>query len=400
MDTLWQDIRFGLRILTKNPGFAAVIVLSLALGIGANTTIFSIVDAVLLKSLPFRDPESLICIWGEQKDVSHRSQVSFTDMTDWRSQDHVFEEMAIYNSWRPTLSGIGEAERIPAMLVSDGYFRVMKGSPLLGRVFNPQEQQDGKDFVVVLSYGLWQRRFGGDPKIVGRTVYLNLRPYTVIGVMGQDFHSLPKTLSGAAAELYRPAAELYAEVERGSRHLRAIGRLKPGVSLVEAQAEMSTITQRLEHEHPDYNTGYGVRLVPLREDTLGTLQTAILLAFGAVACVLLIACANVANLLLSRLSDRQKEIAIRSSMGAGRARLVRQFLIESLLLSGVAMIGGVFLAIWGNSLIESLGSRVFPMLVGIKLNQSVLLFTMIISLLTGLIFRHRARDLRFKGLPE
>jgi putative ABC transport system permease protein len=384
---LWQDLRYGLRILSKNPGFAAIIILSLALGIGANTTIFSIVDAVLLKSLPYQDPDTLICIWGDEKDVlSHRGQVSFTDMTDWRSQNHVFEEVAIYNSWRPILSGVGEAERIPAMLVSDGYFRVMKGKPLLGRAFLPQEQEDGKDFVVVLSNGLWKRRFAADPKIIGRKIYLNLRPYTVVGVMGPDFHSLPKTLSGDAAELYRPAAEPYAEVERGSRHLRAIARLKLGVSLGEAQAEMSAIAQRLEHERPDYNTSYGVRLVPLREDTLGTLQTAISLAFGAVACVLLIACANVANLLLSRLSDRQKEIAIRSSMGAGRARLIRQFLIESLLLAGVAMIVGVLFAIWGNSLIESVGSRVFPMLVGIKLNQSVLLFTVIVSLLTGLAF--------------
>jgi putative ABC transport system permease protein len=388
MDTLLQDLRYAVRILRKSPALTLVAVVSLALGIGANTAIFSVVNAILLKALPYNDPDTIVLVWGHiPSDGKDRSQVSATDAADWRNQNTVFEEITTYGGFRPIMTGNGEPERVPGMQVGDGYFKVMKAEPMLGRVFAPEEQEDGKDRVIVLSHGLWQRRFGADPNIVGKTVLLNTRPYTVVGVMPANFHSLPSSLlSDDRAEYYRPVAEGYDEEERASRHLRAIARLKPGVTLEQAQAEMSVIAGRLEKEHPTANTGYGVRLTTITEDTVGGLRRTLLLLFGAVAFVLLIACANVANLLLARSAARQKEIAIRAALGAARGRLVRQFLTESVLLSILGGGLGLLLAMWGTGLIESLGSQVTPLLSGIKIDYRVLGFTAAVSLLTGVVF--------------
>lgn len=387
MGTFLQDIRYGIRILFKNPGFTAVAVLSLALGIGANTTIFSVIDAILLKALPYHRPDRIVLIWGADRETGvNRNQVSFTDMEDWRTQNDVFEDVAAYTDWRPLFSGAGEAERVPAMLVTDSYFRIMKARPLLGRLFHPEEQEEGKDFVVVLSYGLWQRRFGENPDVIGKTIRLNERPYTIVGVLPADVHSLPTSLIEKTAELYRPVAEAYDETSRGSRHLRAIARLKPGVDLRQAQAEMTTIASRIEKAHPQDNTDYTVSLAFLEEDTLGTLRKVILLIFGAGICVLLIACANVANLLLARTAARQKEVAIRLSIGAGRWQLIRQFLVESLLIALLAGFAGILFALWGNSLVESASSRIFPLPVDIDVNIKILMFTIGVSFLAGIIF--------------
>lgn len=387
MNILLQDARFAFRMLLKSPGFTAVAVLSLALGIGANTAIFSVVNAVLLKSLPYFDPDRIVLVWGDSRDTgNNRSQVSFTDTADWRKQNSSFEEIANYTDWRPILSGVGEAERVPAMQVGDGYFSVMKAEPLLGRVFTPEEQQEGKDFVIILSHGLWQRRFGGDPEIIGQTTYLNSRPYTIVGVMPPGFQSLPEGLVEVPAELYRPVAESYSEEDRSGRHLRAIARLRPGVSIDQAQAEMSTIASRLEQEHPEHNASYGVRLVTLAEDTVGGLRPALLMLFGSVVFVLLIACANVGNLLLARSTTRQKEMAIRAALGAGRLRLVRQLLTESLMLSVVGGVGGLLVASWSTGVITSLGSKILPLLSQIDIDRRVLLFTIAISILTGIVF--------------
>ncbi|MFN2455427.1 MAG: ABC transporter permease [Pyrinomonadaceae bacterium] len=387
MQALWQDVRYGLRMLLKHKGFAAVAIISLGLGIGANTTIFSVVNALLLKSLPYHDPERIILVWGAPAQGNHRNQVSATDVADWRTQNSVFEEIATYSNWGAIFSGAGgEPERIPGMQVGDGYFRVLKSAPLLGRVFTPEEQEDGKDFVIVLSYGLWQRRFGGDPNVVGKTISLSSKPYTIVGVMPADFSSLPSTLIDPQAEYYRPVAEKYDEKERSSRHLRAIARLKTGVSLAQAQSEMNVIAGRLAQGHPADNTGYGVRLVSLGEDTVGSLRPTLLALFGAVVFVLLIACANVGNLLLTRTAARHKEIAIRAALGAGRFRLMRQLLTESVLL---AMIGGglgLMLALWGTSFVESIGSHVTPLLSGIEMDNRVLGFTFVISIVTGIFF--------------
>ena len=387
MDTLMQDVRYAVRMLFKSSAVTAIAVISLALGIGANTAIFSVINTVLLKSLPYADASCIVLVWGDTpNEGSHRNQVSATDVDDWRNQNSVFEDVATYSSWRPILSGAGEAERVAAMQVGDGYFKIIKGEPILGRTFLPEEQEDGKDFVIILGHGLWQQRFGGDPNIIGKTVLLNSRPYTVVGVMADTFRSLPTSLIDQRAEFYRPVAEQHDEDERASRHLRSIARLKPGVSLDQAQAEMNLIAARLEQAHPTHNTGYGVRLVSLSEDTVGGLRATLLMLFGAVAFVLLIACANVGNLLLARSAARQKEIAIRAALGAARRRLVRQLLTESVMLAMAGGALGLLFALWGTSLVESLGSKVNPMLNSITVDPRVLAFTFAISLLTGVVF--------------
>jgi putative ABC transport system permease protein len=387
MQTLWQDLRYSLRMLRKTPGLTLVAVLSLALGIGANTTIFSIVNTVLLKALPYAEPERIVLAWGDiAAEGNHRSQVSATDVADWRQQNKVFEEVTTYSGWSATFLGNGEPERIPGIQVGDGYFQLMRGTPLLGRAFLPEEQQDGKDQVIVLGYALWQRRFGGDPHIVGQKVNLGGRPYTIVGVMPADFRPLPSSLVDPQGQFYRPVAEPPNEEERSSRHLRSIARLKQGVTLQQAQAEMSVIASRLEREHPTTNAGRGVRLVTLPEDTVGGLRRTLLTLFVAVVFVLLIACANVGNLLLARSTVRQREVAIRAALGAGRARLLRQFLTESALLAALGGVVGLLLALWGTSFIESLGARVTPLLGGLKLDTYVLGFTALISLLTSFAF--------------
>ena len=387
METLIQDIRYGIRMMRKSSAITTIAVLSLALGIGANTVIFSVVNAILLKSLPFNEPDRIVLAWGSDSDEgNHRSQVSATDVDDWRNHNSVFEDITTYGGWSATLLGDGEPERIQGIQVGDGYFSIMKATPMLGRAFLPEEQQDGKDFVIVLGYGLWQRRFSGDPNVVGQKVSLSGRPYTIVGVMPADFQPLPTSLVDPRGDFYRPVAEPHDEEQRASRHLRAIARLKPGVTVEQAQAEMTTIASRIEQEHPRSNTGYGVRLVTLPEDTVGGLRPTLLMLFGAVAFVLLIACANVGNLLLARSAARQKEIAIRRALGAARSRLVRQFLTESVMLAMVGGGLGLLLALRGTSLVEALGSQVTPLLTGIRIDSSVLLFTLAASILSGIVF--------------
>src|SRR6185437_8092435 len=320
METILRDLRYSARMLLKSPGFTAVAILSIAIGIGANTTVFSVINAVLLKSVPYNDPASLVLVWGDSRTESSlkkHNQVSATDIADIRAQTSVLEDVATYTGWFPILSGQGEAERIPAIQVGDGFFKIMKGTPMLGRVFTPEEQVDGKDFVVILGHGLWQRRFGGDPNVVGKSVMLNGRPYNIVGVMGPDFRPLPASLVAPEGQFYRPVAENYDDEERDARHLRAIARLKPGVTVEQAQNELGVIAQRLEQSHPLTNKGYGVAVVSITEEITGNIRPTLLMIFGAVVFVLLVACANVANLLLARATVRHKEITIRSAIGAG-----------------------------------------------------------------------------------
>jgi predicted permease len=391
METLRQDVRYGLRMLWSRPALTLTAIVSLGLGIGANTAIFSVVNALLLKSLPYADADHLVLVWGVETDSrsNDRSQVSATDVADYRAQNTVFQDITTYGGWSGTLTGqggVGGPERVNGEQVGDGYFQIMGGTPLLGRVFAPDDQIDGKDFVLVLSFGLWQRQFAGDPGVVGRSVSINARPYTVVGVMPPGFAPLPASLVDRHAEFYRPVGENYDDQQRSSRHLRAIARLKPGVTLARAQAEMRAIAARLEAAHPADDSHYTARVITLAEDTVGGLRLSLLMLLGAVAFVLLIACANVANMLLMRAMGRQQEIAIRAALGAGRLRMVRQFLTESVLL---ALAGGTIglLAAWqAGSIIEALGSQSFPMLAGIRMDGRVLGFTLALSVLTGLVF--------------
>ncbi|HEV2884229.1 MAG TPA: ABC transporter permease [Pyrinomonadaceae bacterium] len=389
METFFRDLRYSARMLMKKPAFTAVAILSIALGIGANTTVFSVINAVLLKSLPYKDPSTLMLVWGDtqtERSLRGRNQVSATDVADFRKQSTVFEDVATYAGWNPIMSGDSAAERMPAIQVGDGFFKVMKGEPILGRVFTPEEQEDGKDRVIVLGHGLWQRRFGGDPLVVGRSISLNSRPYTIVGVMGPDFHPLPTTLVAPEGQFYRPVAEAYDDTERDSRHLRAIARLKPGVTTEQAQAEMNVIAQRLEREHPLTNKGQGVNVVSITQDTVGAVRPTLIMIFGAVIFVLLVACANVANLLLARATSRHKEITIRAAIGAGRAQLIRQLLTESLLLAVCGGALGLFLASWGVGLIEAFGAKINPMLNDIQIDLRTLLFTLGLAVVTALLF--------------
>ncbi|HEU4390847.1 MAG TPA: ABC transporter permease [Blastocatellia bacterium] len=386
MENLLKDVRYALRMIRGAPGFAAVAVASLALGIGANTAIFSVVNALLIRSLPYADPDRVVLVWGAGAIEGKRSQVSATDVADYRAQNSVFEDVTTYGNWSATLLDQGEPERISGMQVGDGYFSIMRGTPILGRVFTADEQIDGRDFVIVLGYGLWQQRFGGDPGVVGKTINLSGRPYVVVGVMGPEFRPLPTSLVDQRGEFYRPVAENYVDEDRSSRHLRAIARLRSGVTLEHAQAEMSAIAARLERDHPYTNSGTGVRLVTIGEDTVGELRPALLMLLGAVLFVLLIACANVGNLLLARSAARQKEIAIRIALGASRSRVIWQLLTESMLIALLGGSLGLLLANWGTSLVEFLGSKVIPSLTSIEIDTRVLGFTLAISLVTGVAF--------------
>jgi putative ABC transport system permease protein len=401
-----QDVRYAIRSLLRTPGLAAVGVISLALGIGANTAIFSVINALVIKSLPYVDPDRLVLIWGDsQNEGNHRGQVSATDVADFRAQNNVFEDVTTYGDWSATLIDSGEPERVLGMQVGDGYFNIVRATPLLGRFFTPEEQEDGKDFVIVLGYGLWRRRFGGDPNVVGEKVSLSGRPYTVVGVASPDLRPLPTSLVDGPAEFYRPVAEKYDEEQRSARHLRAIARLKPNVSLKQAQSEMSGIAAQLEQQHPENNSDYGLRLVTIGEDTVGGLKPTLWMLLGAVFFVLLIACSNVGNLLLSRMTARRKEIAIRAALGASTPRLVRQLLTESVVLAAAGGGLGLLLAMWGISSIGSLGSHVFPALANIRLDSTVLAFTAVVSLLSGVIFGlapaiHSARPNLVETLKE
>ncbi|MCI0616632.1 ABC transporter permease [bacterium] len=383
MSQIGKEFLYAIRSLSKSFSFAILSIGILALGIGANTAIFSVFYGVLLKSLPYPDPERIVLVWGtNQRAGTNHDPVSATDLADYRAQNKSFEEITTYTSWRPILSGANETERISALQVGDGYFRIMKSKILLGRTFLTEEQNEGKDFVVVLSYGLWQRQFAKDPAIVGKEIRLNARRYIVVGVLTPDSHSLPKGLVDDRAELYRPVAEPYNNKERSSRHLLAIGRLKSAVLLQIAQAEMTAIAKRLEQMYPNDDKARGIRLVSFPEENTGKLRRALYLLGGAAALVLLIACANIANLLLARSSEREHEMAIKVSLGAPKSALIRQVLIECLLISIVGSVIGILFAFTAVEIISTVGVKVIPQIQNVHLNVSVLIFNVVISLLS------------------
>jgi predicted permease len=382
---LWQDLRYGLRTLLKNPGFTIIAVAALALGIGANTAIFSVVDAVLLRRLPFKNPQQLVMIWENATHLGFpKNTPSPPDFLDWQRQNTVFTGMAAMVERSFNLTGVGEPERLDGRRVSANLFDLLGVPALLGRTFVPDDDRPGAH-VVLLSHSLWQRRFGSDPNVIGRTITLNEESYTVIGVMPRSVH-LP-AYGTWRDKLWVPIAFTNEEMtERGNHFLDVIARMKPGITLKQAQAEMETIAARLAKQYPKSNTRIGATVTPLHEEIVGDVKPALLILLGAVGFVLLIACANVANLLLARAAVREKEIALRLAMGASRSRLTRQFLTESVLLAFLGAGLGLLLALAGVHVLKTFVPSMILQIQAINIDSKVLVFTASIALLTGIVF--------------
>jgi putative ABC transport system permease protein len=395
MNTLTKDLRYAIRMLAKSPGFTLAAILSLAIGIGANTSIFSIINALLLRPLPYQDASRLVILWNRSPGLNITEDwFSTAQYFDIKNGHHGFDQVAIAIGGNYNLTSRGEPERVGTIRVSSNLLPMLGQTPALGRVFGADEDSPGKPATALLSYGMWLRHFGADPKMIGQSVTLNGVPYEVVGIMPRAF-SLPRevlpTLDGAEqADFLLPLPmPLDAVQDRDHEDYNIMGKLKPGVSVAQAQAEMDTITARLRHDYPQTyppNGGLTFGIVPLLEQVVGDVRPTLFVLLGAVGCVLIIACANVANLLLARALARQKEIAIRTAMGASRSRIVRQVLTESVLLSLSGGVVGVLLAFWSLHWIHVLGPKSVPRINDIDIDRVALGFTFVLSLLSGAVF--------------
>jgi putative ABC transport system permease protein len=382
LEELWQDLRYGLRMLVKNPGFTAVALIVLALGIGANTALFSVVNTVLLRPLPFPGSERIVWFDGvNQARGITASNLSAADYSDWGKQAGAFESLAAYVTGSANLSDVGgEPERVQRVSVTAGFFPVIGVGPALGRTTTPDDESQGAEDVVVLSHAIWQRRFGAGADVLGSRIMVNGKPFTVVGVMPQAF-DYPRQ-----AQMWTPLKPEKSAEKRDNRFLNVLGRLRPGASIEEAQAQVDTVSGRLGQQYPETNGGWTARLTGLRERTVRDVRTSLLLLLGAVGFVLLIACANVANLLLARAAARRREIALRTALGAGRLRLIRQLLTESLLLASLGGALGLLLSFFLTDLLVAISPANLPRLNEVGLDWRVLGFTAGVVCVVGLLF--------------
>lgn len=384
IESCMTDVRYAVRALLKKPGFTLTAVIALALGIGANTAIFSVINGVLLRSLDYADASRTVMVWERfVQQADHQNVVSPANFLDWQKSSRSFEKIAAVWDARLNFTGSGEPIEVQAQLVSASFFQVLGVQPLVGRWFTKDEDRPGGALVAVLSHKLWQDRFGGNKAVVGQQVTISGRSYTIVGVMPPGFHFIDDQV-----QVWKPLALDPANDYRknSGRFLRCVGRLAPGVTMQQAQSELNVIARQLEQQYPTYNSGWGVSLVPIREQIVGDVRPILLVLLAAVAFVLLIACANVANLLLARAATRQREFALRAALGASRMRLTRQLLTESVLLALCGGVVGIALAYWGVELLKRFGPDNIPRLRDISIDPRVLLFTFGISLLTGIAF--------------
>ena len=386
MDTLIQDIRHAVRQLVAHPGFTVVAVLTLALGIGVTTAIFSVVDHLMLRELPYPESDRIVTVWQDnRREGIPRGDVAPGNYLDWRERSHVFETLGAAEPYSMDLTGQGRPENIFSALVTEGFFEALGVRPQLGRLLQPEDFRQGAGRVVVLSHGLWQRRFGGDGSIVGRTLVLDGAPFVAVGVLPADF-DLGLMSRAQKRELWAPRVlRGWERTERSSAWWVVIGRLKPGVSLEQGRADVDRVAAGLAAEYPATNQGIGIRLVPLREHLVGAARPTLLMLLGAVGLVLLIACANVAHLQLARGTERAGEYAIRAALGANRRRLLRQLLIDSLLLSALGAAGGVLVAFWGVDVVKALSPGEIPRFEMVAVDLRVLSFVLVVAVVSAVL---------------
>jgi putative ABC transport system permease protein len=388
METILQDIRYGVRVLLKRPGFTIVAVATLALGIGANTAIFSVVNAVLLRTLPYQEPERLVALWETNAQAGHevndRNEVAMGNFLDWRTQQSGFDEIAAITYANVNLTGVAEPERIQGAAVTTNLFSVLGVQPVIGRGFLSEEEKPESPRTVIVSHELWRGRFGSDPDFIGKTLTLNGNQVTVIGIMPPAFEfQFPTTRQ---VEMWLPMRIAASNTDRQAHYLYVVGRLKQSVSLDQAQSGMDVLVGQLQQQYPKSNSDRGANVVSLHEQLVGNVQPYLRVLFAAVGFVLLIACANVASLLLARVTARHKEVAIRMAIGASRWRIVRQLLTESVLLSTVGGLAGLLLAYWETDLLVALAPPDIPRLGDIGLHAPVFAWTLGVSVITGVMF--------------